>query len=215
MRREGQTKQMTMLTKKLDANQFNLKDQVVAINRVTKVVKGGKNMSFAALVVVGDPGAGVVKPHTDYFGNNVTFVTVEGSHKRLVITSRSRVKVVSPSPRQPNATPAWETVRARCVAEKSGECLEACEFIFPSPQIKPQPDFAAYAQPSFTAQRPVLEAVLDLTAGRNISRNLSVSITTLNVTNRHLLTDNSLTFGGVHWNNPFQIYAELRYKFHY
>ena len=39
---------------------YNLKDQVVAINRVTKVVKGGKNMSFAALVVVGDPGAGVV-----------------------------------------------------------------------------------------------------------------------------------------------------------
>ena len=36
---------MTMLKKKLDANQYNLKDQVVAINRVTKVVKGGKNMS--------------------------------------------------------------------------------------------------------------------------------------------------------------------------
>ena len=49
-----------MLTKKLDANQFNLKDQVVAINRVTKVVKGGKNMSFAALVVVGDAASGVV-----------------------------------------------------------------------------------------------------------------------------------------------------------
>ena len=46
--------------KKLDAGNFNLKDQVVAINRVTKVVKGGKNMSFAALVVVGDPSAGVV-----------------------------------------------------------------------------------------------------------------------------------------------------------
>jgi small subunit ribosomal protein S5 len=51
---------MTMLTKKLDANQYNLKDQVVAINRVTKVVKGGKNMSFAALVVVGDAASGVV-----------------------------------------------------------------------------------------------------------------------------------------------------------
>jgi small subunit ribosomal protein S5 len=47
-------------TKKLDANQFKLTDQVVAINRVTKVVKGGKNMSFAALVVVGDATAGVV-----------------------------------------------------------------------------------------------------------------------------------------------------------
>ncbi len=51
---------MTMLKKKLDANSYNLKDQVVAINRVTKVVKGGKNMSFAALVVVGDAGSGVV-----------------------------------------------------------------------------------------------------------------------------------------------------------
>ena len=31
-----------------------LKDQLISVNRVTKVVKGGKNMSFAALVVVGD-----------------------------------------------------------------------------------------------------------------------------------------------------------------
>jgi small subunit ribosomal protein S5 len=50
----------TATKKKLDAGNFQLKDQVVAINRVTKVVKGGKNMSFAALVVVGDPSAGVV-----------------------------------------------------------------------------------------------------------------------------------------------------------
>ena len=36
-----------------------LKEKMVAINRVTKVVKGGKNMSFAALVVVGDEGGHV------------------------------------------------------------------------------------------------------------------------------------------------------------
>jgi len=51
---------MPIVTRKLDAGSFQLKDQVVAINRVTKVVKGGKNLSFAALVVVGDPSAAVV-----------------------------------------------------------------------------------------------------------------------------------------------------------
>ena len=50
----------TTSKKRLEAGQYNLKDQVVAINRVTKVVKGGKNLSFAALVVVGDPGSAVV-----------------------------------------------------------------------------------------------------------------------------------------------------------
>ena len=44
---------------KIDASQLDLKDTVVNISRVTKVVKGGKNLSFAALVVVGD-GAGHV-----------------------------------------------------------------------------------------------------------------------------------------------------------
>jgi small subunit ribosomal protein S5 len=51
---------MPTIIKKIDAGSYQLKDQVVAINRVTKVVKGGKNMSFAALVVIGDPSAAVV-----------------------------------------------------------------------------------------------------------------------------------------------------------
>jgi small subunit ribosomal protein S5 len=48
------------LARKVDSQNLNLKEQVVSINRVTKVVKGGKNMSFSALVVVGDPNAKVV-----------------------------------------------------------------------------------------------------------------------------------------------------------
>ena len=48
------------IVKRIDPQTLNLKEQVVSINRVTKVVKGGKNMSFSALVVVGDPSAKVV-----------------------------------------------------------------------------------------------------------------------------------------------------------
>src|SRR5256885_5290595 len=44
---------------RIDASQLDTKDTVVSINRVTKVVKGGKNLSFSALVVVGD-GHGIV-----------------------------------------------------------------------------------------------------------------------------------------------------------
>jgi small subunit ribosomal protein S5 len=47
------------LANRIDPSTLNLKDQVVSINRVTKVVKGGKNLSFSALVVVGDGGGHV------------------------------------------------------------------------------------------------------------------------------------------------------------
>ncbi len=50
---------MNRMREKVDASQLEIKDTVVSINRVTKVVKGGKNLSFSALVVVGD-GNGVV-----------------------------------------------------------------------------------------------------------------------------------------------------------
>ena len=49
----------TRTRERIDPSQLDIKDNVVSINRVTKVVKGGKNLSFSALVVVGD-GHGVV-----------------------------------------------------------------------------------------------------------------------------------------------------------
>jgi small subunit ribosomal protein S5 len=50
----------TQPVKRIEHSNLNLKEHVVSINRVTKVVKGGKNLSFSALVVVGDPNSKIV-----------------------------------------------------------------------------------------------------------------------------------------------------------
>ncbi|HXM64410.1 MAG TPA: TonB-dependent receptor [Terriglobales bacterium] len=55
----------------------------------------------------------------------------------------------------------------------------------------------------------------DLAVGKTFAENYTVSVTALNVANRRVQLDNSLTFGGFHWNDPRQIYAEFRYRFHY
>jgi hypothetical protein len=56
---------------------------------------------------------------------------------------------------------------------------------------------------------------VDLTLGKSFGEDFSASVAALNVANHHLLGDNSLTFGGTHFNNPREIYAEIRYRFHY
>ena len=53
----------------------------------------------------------------------------------------------------------------------------------------------------------------DLAAGKTIGENTTVSVTALNVANRRVLLDNSLTFGGFHYNDPREIYAEVKYRF--
>jgi hypothetical protein len=55
----------------------------------------------------------------------------------------------------------------------------------------------------------------DLALGKTFAENYTVSVTALNVANRRVQLDNSLTFGGFHWNDPRQIYVEFRYRFHY
>ena len=53
----------------------------------------------------------------------------------------------------------------------------------------------------------------DLALGKSFAERFTVSMTALNVANRRVLLDNSLTFGGFHYNDPRQLYAELRYRF--
>jgi transglutaminase-like putative cysteine protease len=99
----------------------------------------------------------------DYFGNDVTFATIEQAHRKLTVTSRSRVAVSPAFIPESSETPTWETVRGMCRVDRTTSVLEASEFTFASPQVPLDPSFAEYAAPSFLPGRPLLEAVTDLT----------------------------------------------------
>jgi outer membrane receptor protein involved in Fe transport len=55
----------------------------------------------------------------------------------------------------------------------------------------------------------------DLSVGKEFGEKFSASLSATNVANRRVLLDNSLTFGGTHYLNPREIFAQVRYRFHY
>jgi len=71
-------------------------------------------------------------------------------------------------------------------------------------QTTPSPYSAAYLPSHTTA---------DLALGKDFGKRYTVTLNALNVGNTRVLLDNSLTFGGFHYNDPRQIYAEFRYRF--
>ena len=72
-----------------------------------------------------------------------------------------------------------------------------------------------YGTPQSQYPGPYLPAhtTFDLSAGKSFREKYSVSVTAINVMNLRVQLDNSLTFGGFHWNEPRQVYGEFRYRF--
>jgi hypothetical protein len=69
------------------------------------------------------------------------------------------------------------------------------------------------ADPNYPNAYLPQHTTMDLSLGKTFRENLSASITATNLANRRLLLDNSLTFGGFHYNDPREMFAELRYRF--
>jgi TonB dependent receptor/Carboxypeptidase regulatory-like domain/TonB-dependent Receptor Plug Domain len=74
-----------------------------------------------------------------------------------------------------------------------------------------------YGTPNAQYPGPYLPShtTLDLAVGKSFAEKYRISVNALNVGNRRVQLDNSLTFGGFHWDDPRQIYVEFRYRFHF
>jgi transglutaminase-like putative cysteine protease len=98
----------------------------------------------------------------DYFGNGVSYFSIHEPHERLTITATSLVNRHSAEPPQAGLTPNWEQVRDEVARFDTPETFAAWEYVFESPRVLVGPEFAKYAAPSFPADRPIMEAALDL-----------------------------------------------------
>lgn len=109
------------------------------------------------------PAPAGISDRLDYFGNSVTLFTIREPHSELKIEARSEVVIDGQSMAWPERSPAWEEVVRALPRDLSPEGLNAYQFVFESPRVRPSEEFAGYAAQSFSPGRPMAEALLDLT----------------------------------------------------
>ena len=100
----------------------------------------------------------------DVFGNHRTFFSLVQGHSRLQLdaTSTVRTQALATADTPRTSSPPWEKVRAHFQYHAGAAWDAATEFSFASTHVQPHAEFAQYARASFTPQRPVLEAAVDL-----------------------------------------------------
>lgn len=110
-----------------------------------------------------EPSAAELCEDRDYFGNTVHFFTLEEAHARFSVTAFSEVDVIPYEQPVLGLSPAWESVRDAARQDSSPDGLRALEYTLESPYVRFSDGLFEYAAPSFSARRPLLEAVFELT----------------------------------------------------
>jgi transglutaminase-like putative cysteine protease len=122
----------------------------------------------------------------DCFGNDTTWLFLDNTHPTFEVTLDAVVNVAAPAAPQAAQTPPWRDV---ATAAKTGgrTAYEAAEFTFESPLITAVGEARDYAERSFPAQRPILEALLDLNTRIKRDFTYKSGVTTVNTPVRQVL----------------------------
>lgn len=108
-----------------------------------------------------EPAPAVLTAHTDVYGNSSTFLLVDGPHDALDVHSRARVTVLGREYPPERLAAPWES----CTQDRWGNLMpaESVDFVLPSPRIRTIPAVREIAEQVFTPERPIGEALADLT----------------------------------------------------
>ena len=99
----------------------------------------------------------------DFFGNTVYYFTIQQPHNQLTVTVTSHVDVKGREQQRDFAEHlSWESARQQLHTDLDPEVLEIRQYILNSPMIPMMPELHAYAEQSFIRERPLLDAVEDL-----------------------------------------------------
>ena len=111
-----------------------------------------------------DPEPGACRERQDFFGNTVYYFTIQQPHRELTVTVTSHVQVSGREMQLDFAEHlAWEEIRQRIHTDMDPEVLELRQYILDSPMIPMMSELQTYAEKSFAKERPLLEAVEELT----------------------------------------------------
>jgi len=101
-----------------------------------------------------------IRAMTDVFGNTRSFFSLQVAHRELRVVASSEVLTCASA--LPQSELGWEEARER-FRYRAGSTFDAAnEFVFASPMVPRQSEFASYARPSFAAGGGLLDAALDL-----------------------------------------------------
>ena len=106
------------------------------------------------------PAAAQRSEAADVYGNTRAFFSLQSAHDVLKVMAQSLVATSVPPAPQSNM--AWEDAREHLRYHRGAAYDPAAEFAFASPHVPRHDNFLAYARPSFTTGRPLLEAAHDL-----------------------------------------------------
>lgn len=137
-------------------------DVVIGYNMVHLKPRDLKDQTCENFRLVISPEPETVNHRQDYFGNPCSLFNVDQPHRRLTVTAISEVHVQRAEISDGFETPSWKAVVDEVVAAESSEALEATQYCCGSPDIVAFEGLKAYALESFSNDRPILDAAVDL-----------------------------------------------------